>query len=239
MTDAFARSEDVFTRMARHMEGTFEFLSRDHQGFTTTNAPLALIAALSELPGRKSVVLFAESLALPLAVQGRFDSVIQNANRANVAIYAVDAAGLRVHSDQGQVGRELQCLGVSAGVQADCENVFARLGMGYYSADLVVDLLQKDPATALGSLSRATGGFLINNTNDLARGFHQDRRRPAVPLSPHLHPDERAVGRRVAERDGARPRSPGERAGEERLRRGAGTRGDPVARARGTGPCRP
>jgi VWFA-related protein len=179
MTDAFARSEEVFTRMAQHMEGTFEFLSRDHQGFTTTNALLALIAALSELPGRKSVVFFAESLALPIAVQGRFDSVIQNANRANVAIYAVDAAGLRVHSDQGQVGRELQCLGASAGVRADCENVFARLGIGYSSADLVVDLLQKDPATALGTLSRATGGFLINNTNDLARGFQQidaDRR---------------------------------------------------------------
>jgi VWFA-related protein len=179
MTDAFARSEEVFTRMARHMEGTFEFLSRDHQGFATTNALLALIAALSELPGRKSVVFFAESLALPIAVQGRFDSVIQNANRANVAIYAVDAAGLRVHSDQGQVGRELQCLGASAGVQAGCENVFDRLGMGYSHADLVVDLLQKDPATALGTLSRATGGFLINNTNDLARGFQQidaDRR---------------------------------------------------------------
>jgi hypothetical protein len=178
-TDAFPRADADFRRIARHIEGTFESLSRDHQGYSTTNGLLALIAALGPLPGRKSIVFFAEALALPSAVQGRFDSIIHNANRANVAIYAVDAAGLRVHSDHGQVGRELQCLSSSANVQAGCEGVFGRLGMGYSYADLVVDLLHKDPATALGTLSSATGGFLINNTNDLARGFQQieaDRR---------------------------------------------------------------
>lgn len=175
-TDAFVKADEKMAEMARRMDSTYEQLSREHQGFTTTNGLLALISALTPLPGRKSIVLFAESLAIPIAVQGRFDAVIQNANRANVSIYAVDAAGLRVHSDQAGVARELNCL---AGTAAGCEDVWGATGMGYDLADLRVDLLRKDPATALGTLSRATGGFLVSNTNDLASAFRQidaDRR---------------------------------------------------------------
>jgi VWFA-related protein len=177
-TDAGVISEQALTRMVRRAETTFELLSRDHQGFSTTNGLMALIAALAPLPGRKSIVFFAETLAIPVAVQARFESVIENANRVNVAIYAIDAAGLRVQSDQAAVGRELRCLaGEMAG--GTCEEVAGLLGLGYDLADLRVDALRKDPATALATLSRATGGFLVNNTNDLGRAFAQidlDRR---------------------------------------------------------------
>src|SRR4029453_17476697 len=40
-------------------------------------------------------------------------------------------------------------------------------------------LLRKDPAAALGMLAKETGGFLIDNTNDLASAFQRidaDRR---------------------------------------------------------------
>lgn len=45
--------------------------------------------------------------------------------------------------------------------------------------DRMISVLREDPAAALGSLSQHTGGFLINNTNDLSGGFRridQDRR---------------------------------------------------------------
>ena len=50
------------------------------------------------LPGRKSVIFFSEGLAIPPAVVAQFRSVIDTANRANVSIYAMDAAGLRTES---------------------------------------------------------------------------------------------------------------------------------------------
>ena len=34
-------------------------------------------------------------------------------------------------------------------------------------------LLRKDPAASLGWLSKQTGGFLIDNTNDLASAFQR------------------------------------------------------------------
>ena len=47
-------------------------------------------------------MFFAEGLAIPPAVQARFDSVVATANRANVSVYTVDSAGLRVHSSQAE-----------------------------------------------------------------------------------------------------------------------------------------
>lgn len=79
--------------------------------------------------------------------------------------------------------------------------------MGYDAADIRVDLLRKDPATALGLLSRATGGFLINNTNDLARGFRAidvDRRAHYLltytPANQDFNGEWRSVTVRVPDR---------------------------------------
>ena len=43
-------------------------------------------------------MFFSEGLALTASVEGQFRSVIASANRANVSVYSVDAAGLRVES---------------------------------------------------------------------------------------------------------------------------------------------
>jgi VWFA-related protein len=90
------------------MERSYESMMRDQQGYATTNALLALIDALGLLPGRKTVVFFAEGLAIPAAVQARFDSVIATANRANVSVYTVDAAGLRVQSEAAAAARQVR-----------------------------------------------------------------------------------------------------------------------------------
>ena len=62
----------------------------------------AVIQELSKLPGRKTVMYFAEGITLPNGLVQQFQSMISAANRANVAIYAVDAAGLRVESTLAQ-----------------------------------------------------------------------------------------------------------------------------------------
>src|SRR6185312_11846488 len=77
---------------------TFDMLERDQQGYSTTNALAAVINSMRTLPGRKSVVFFSDGLAIPANVLARFRSVIDTANRANVSVYAMDAAGLRAES---------------------------------------------------------------------------------------------------------------------------------------------
>ncbi len=81
----------------------FDAMERDQQGYSTTNGLFAVIGALGRLPGRKSLVLFSEGLAIPPAVQRLFLGVIDAANRANVSIYTMDAAGLRAESKQSEI----------------------------------------------------------------------------------------------------------------------------------------
>lgn len=39
-----------------------------------------------------------------------FRSVVTTANRGNVSVYTVDAVGLRVHSTDAEIGREVRAL---------------------------------------------------------------------------------------------------------------------------------
>src|SRR5262249_58286188 len=64
----------------------------------TANGLMAIVNSMSRLPGRKAVLFFSEGLSIPPNVQQQFRSVIHAANRANVSVYAVDAAGLRAES---------------------------------------------------------------------------------------------------------------------------------------------
>ncbi len=97
-------------QMESQMIRDFDAMERDQQGYSTTNGLFAVIGALRNLPGRKSLVLFSEGLAIPPAVERLFLGVIDAANRANVSVYTMDSAGLRAESqqaitrDQGQSG---------------------------------------------------------------------------------------------------------------------------------------
>jgi VWFA-related protein len=162
-------SVDMVTR------NLWDVMARDEQGYATSNALLAVTAALGALPGRKSVVFFAEGLAIPDAVLPHFRNVVMTANRANVSVYTIDAAGLRVHSKDAETGREVRGMGAAGLAQnADGSNG-SSIGMMEHNEDV----LRKDPRTSLTLLAQQTGGFLVENTNDLGRAFRQvddDRR---------------------------------------------------------------
>ena len=155
--------------------GSWSAMVRDQQGYATTNALLAITTGLGGLPGRKSVVFFAEGLSIPDAVLPQFRSVITNANRGNVSVYTIDAAGLRVHSKDAEIGREIAAMG-AAGLKVDATGSnMSSLAM----MERNEEVLRKDPRTSLTLLAQQTGGVLIENTNNLADGFRQvdaDRR---------------------------------------------------------------
>ena len=137
------------------------------------NALLSLVDSLGALPGRKTVVYFCEGLTVAPAVEARFRSIIATANRKNVSVYALDAAGLRAHSKQAETASEISALSTASGLE--------RSDNKKWTEDLEINeqMLKMDPSASLGMLTAQTGGLLIQNTNDLDRGIgriNDDRR---------------------------------------------------------------
>ena len=80
------------------MAEKFQSLERDEQGYATANALLAVVSAMraDSRPQERGVLL--RGPVDSDQRKPRFESVIDAANRANVSIYPMDAAGLRTES---------------------------------------------------------------------------------------------------------------------------------------------
>jgi VWFA-related protein len=152
-----------------------EALERDQQGLTTVNSILALVNGLKTAPGRKAVVFFSEGLVLPPRVASALRAVIAEANRGGITFYAADAGGLRTVSGADETRRELAGI-----VQEIRQGELARPGGGPDAPSRPMtkalerneDILRLDPKSGLGTLARETGGFLVSDTNDIARSLH-------------------------------------------------------------------
>jgi len=168
-----AALEQTLIQMEANITQSFEALERDQQGFATINGLLAVINPMRNLPGRKTIIFFSEGLVMPTSVQAKFPAVISAANRANVAIYAIDAAGLRTESSAAESAKELNSLASQRLNQQS--RAGDRIGTGPYMKALErnEELLRFDPRSGLGSLADQTGGFLIHDTNDLSTGLRR------------------------------------------------------------------
>lgn len=165
--------EQKWIEMQTQMLDHFERLERDQEGFATINSLLAVISPMQNLPGRKTIIFFSEGLKLPPAVQAKFPAVINAANRANVSIYSIDAAGLRIQSGTAEAARELNSIAAAGMAQQGRGNDRGVSGPLTRSLERNEDLLRFDPRSGLGSLSDQTGGFLIHDTNDLVAGLRR------------------------------------------------------------------
>ena len=152
--------------MQLRMLETFRPLLEEFHGHASLAALRAVVGAMATLPGRKSILYFSEALPLTDVVKPKFEALIQEANRNNITFYAVDAAGLRVHSEEARLGRNVDLAGARS--VGDVQR-----GEGAWTKDIErqSDLLSSRPAAVLGRLAGETGGFLIDNTNDLTSGF--------------------------------------------------------------------
>lgn len=158
-------SEDLDAVMSAAIQG-FGGLEADATGYRSAHALIALAHALGGMAGRKTIVLFSEGLSYTPRTEHRFHSVIDEANRANVALYGVDAAGLRAVSEDQRTGQSLSRV---------TEDADGNLRAATSLADLEEKtfLMKRRPAYGLGLLSAETGGFLIDSTNDLSRVFRR------------------------------------------------------------------
>jgi VWFA-related protein len=164
-----AAVEQQFAEMAARSLQTFETLERDQRGYSTANGLLAVVSGMRTIPGRKAIVFFSEGLSIPPNVQERFIAVTAAANRANVSIYSIDAAGLRTDStlketSEGQMAASRRTLSRNPSRDVLGEPMMAALERNE-------DRLRFDPHSGLSQLSEDTGGLLVANTNDFRRGL--------------------------------------------------------------------
>ena len=168
-----AAASQKLVEMESNILQQFEALERDQQGFATINGLLAVINPMRNLPGRKTIIFFSEGLALPTSVQTKFPAVISAANRANVSIYTIDAAGLRTESGTAESARELNSIVAQRLGQQGRGSDRGSSGPYMKSLERNEELLRFDPRSGLGQLADQTGGFLIHDTNDLATGVRR------------------------------------------------------------------
>jgi VWFA-related protein len=176
-TDPLAKITDFAERaiatMILRMENSYRDMLYEMQGHASIDSLLALVDSMSQVPGRKAVIYFCEGLTIPPSVEPRYRSIIYTANRSNVTVYTVDAAGLRVHSDQAGTSYAITQYGAQG---------VGDVPRGDHYLQSLEDnerSLKQDPAVSLGILAEQTGGLLINNTNDLENGIgriNDDRR---------------------------------------------------------------
>jgi VWFA-related protein len=149
-----------------------DHLDREHRGYDTTFALLTVVRSLSSYPGRKTIVFFSEGLPASPVLSAKLDTIIDAANRANVTAYAIDAHGLRSKSSAIAMKKEME---------AFVEERFRQLATGAdrteqpLSMDFerVEDTLRLDSKTGLARLAGDTGGFLVEQSNDLSAAFRR------------------------------------------------------------------
>ena len=155
-----------------NMIRSFDNLDRDHQGYDTSLALMAVVRSLSDIPGRKAIVFFSEGLPVSPALEARLDSVIDAANRANVTAYAVDAKGLRAQSTLVNTRKEMQAFvdERSNQISTGSDRTEQPLTMAF---ERVENTLRLDSRTGLARLAEETGGFLVEQTNNLKSAFRR------------------------------------------------------------------
>lgn len=137
----------------------------EYSGQASIAALRAVVVGLRPLQGRKSILYFTESVSITAQLRAKFEELIGEANSANITFYPVDALGLRVHSEEAKLGRNVTL----AGAQGIGD---AKRDEGAWTKELErqEQLLVSRPTAVLGRLAKETGGFVIENTNNLGAG---------------------------------------------------------------------
>ncbi len=164
-------SEWIMMQMEMRMREGYQRFLAEFDSQASLAGLRAVVSSFAALPGRKSILYFTENLPITDRMKPKFDALIGEANRANITVYPVDAAGLRVHSKEAELARNV---GVAGAKGIGDEN----RGEGAWTKELEKqeEMLSSRPTAVLGRLAKETGGFLIENTNDLGAGVARMQR---------------------------------------------------------------
>ena len=142
-----------------------DVLYREQRGQGSLYPLLAVARGLSAVSGRKTLLYFSEGLNVPPSVAEAMSATVSQANRSNVAIYSIDASGLRVHSPSTESKMALQ-------LATDPDGTGLK-GEEGSPAVVGLDAIRLNLQGNLQDLAESTGGFLIANSNDLRTGLER------------------------------------------------------------------
>jgi VWFA-related protein len=164
-------TERALIQIELNMMRSFDSLERAHKGFDTATVLTTVIRSLSVYPGRKTIIFFSEGLPVTPTLSSRLDAVIDAANRANITAYAIDAKGLRAISSLADARKEMAIFVEDRTRQtANGDRTIQPLTMAF---ERVEDTMRLDSRTGLAKLAEETGGFLVDQSNDLASAFRR------------------------------------------------------------------
>ena len=135
-------------------------------------AALAAIAeALKPVPAKKTVVLFSQGFVTPEVLDWQVQSTIDIANRANIAIYIIDSAGLKGAKPASGALVPGSPLGGVSGLTSQEQRIQAVGGETVF--DNVRHEGQSREYDILYRISGDTGGRLLRNNNDIGQGLER------------------------------------------------------------------
>jgi VWFA-related protein len=158
-------SEWLMQQMELRMREGYQRVLAELDGQASLAGLTAVVSSFGALPGRKSILYFTENLPITDRLKPKFDALIGEANRANITVYPVDAAGLRVHSKDAELSRNVAVAGAKGLGDEQREQ-----GAWTKELEKQAEMLTSRPTAVLGRLAKETGGFLLENTNDLGAG---------------------------------------------------------------------
>src|SRR5882672_1748822 len=140
-----------------------------------TRPVLAALAAICEglrtIPGKKTLVMFSQGFIAPEALDWQVQSTIDIANRANVAIYIIDAVGLTGGTPQS--GAIVPQSGLAAISATNSQESRMRSAAGESIFDIARSEGLNREQDLLYRISGDTGGQFIKNTNDISGGLNR------------------------------------------------------------------
>ena len=136
---------------------------------------LAALAAIAEglrpIPGKKTLVLFSQGFVTPAVLDWQVQTTIDIANRANVAIYIIDSAGLRGAAQaSGSLVPSSPLAGVS-GITNQEQRIRAVGGETVF--DNARQEGQAREYDILYRISGDTGGKFLKGNNDIGQGLER------------------------------------------------------------------
>jgi VWFA-related protein len=218
-------------------------LQRQQNGTTSLYPLIALVKGQQTLAGRKTMLYFTERLDVPPNLDAVFRSVISEANRANVSVYAIDARGLSAEQEMADARAALD------DARNASQSSMTSRGSGPVSKEQVKvsetaqGALRASVEGVLRDLAEGTGGFVIANTNNFKPGAEKIAADIAsyyqLSYVPAAGPLRRALPQDRGEGEPRRRRGPGAqrllRAAAGRITGGLPLRGPAPRSARGQG----
>lgn len=136
---------------------------------------LAAIAAICEglrpIPNKKTLVLFSQGFVTPAVLDWQVQSTIDIANRANVAIYIIDSAGLRASAPNTSALGGVSPLGGISAATSQEERIRAVGGETVFDTSRQEGLSRE--YDILYRMSGDTGGRFLKGNNDIGQGLER------------------------------------------------------------------